>query len=55
MNAFSAKKSLSELQAIAIKSGMISLKIDSFIKALRGVIDFATLARVCEQYDRLMH
>jgi general secretion pathway protein E len=55
MNALAAKKPLSELQAIAIKSGMISLKIDSFIKTLRGVIDFATLLRVCGQYDRLMN
>jgi type II secretory ATPase GspE/PulE/Tfp pilus assembly ATPase PilB-like protein len=54
LNALATKKSLTELQSIAIKSGMISIKIDSFIKALRGVVDYSTLVSVCYRYDQLM-
>ncbi len=52
LNAISSQKSIAELQALAVKAGMISLKVDGFIKALRGVIDYATLMKVCEAYDR---
>jgi type IV pilus assembly protein PilB len=51
-NALSTQKSLSELQTIAIRSGMVSLKIDGFIKALRGLIDYPTLLKICEYYGR---
>jgi type II secretory ATPase GspE/PulE/Tfp pilus assembly ATPase PilB-like protein len=51
-NALSTQKSLSELQTIAIKAGMISLKIDGFIKTLRGLIDYPTLLKVGEHYGR---
>jgi type IV pilus assembly protein PilB len=52
LNALSVQKPLSELQTIAVKAGMISLKIDGFIKTLRGLIDYPTLLKVCDYYDR---
>ena len=51
-NALSTQKSFSELQTIAVKAGMISLKIDGFIKTLRGLIDYPTLLKVYEYYGR---
>lgn len=36
-----------QLQNIAAEQGMISLKTDAFIKALRGLIDFKTLISIC--------
>jgi type IV pilus assembly protein PilB len=52
LNALSNHKPLAELQTVAVKEGMISLKIDGLIKALRGVIDYNTLLKVCESYNR---
>jgi len=52
LSAMSSHKSLTELQNVAIKEGMISLKIDGLIKTLRGVIDYNTLIKVCEDYNR---
>lgn len=52
LSAISSHKSLTELQNVAVKEGMISLKIDGLIKTLRGVIDYNTLLKVCENYGR---
>jgi type IV pilus assembly protein PilB len=39
--------SVIELQNIAVGEGMISLKLDALIKALRGIIDFKTVIAIC--------
>ncbi len=48
-----AKKSLPNLQQIAIKEGMISLKVDALVKALRGLIDFRSFLTVASTTDKL--
>jgi type II secretory ATPase GspE/PulE/Tfp pilus assembly ATPase PilB-like protein len=52
LSAVSNHKSLAELQTVAVKEGLLTLKIDALIKTLRGVIDFPTLLKVCEDYNR---
>lgn len=39
-------KSIQELEASAVRSGMNSLPVDALVKALRGLIDFPTLLNV---------
>jgi type IV pilus assembly protein PilB len=46
-NKLSQKNTISALRDIATDSGMISLKTDALIKALRGLIDLKTLISIC--------
>lgn len=50
-NKLSQKNTISALREIALESGMISLKTDALIKALRGLIDFKTLINICSITD----
>jgi type II secretory ATPase GspE/PulE/Tfp pilus assembly ATPase PilB-like protein len=43
----SHKNIATNLQDIALSEGMISLKTDALVKALRGLIDFKTLISIC--------